>query len=145
MGCKTGILLTLGTGVGGALLINGKPWRGEKNNASELGHIVTHAGGKRCPCGSRGCFEQYASATALSEMGGEYRAVIGARPARAMIVRDAQGLLAGGVNAQSAAAFARYVSDSAPTGSNTRAGAAYRSRLIRVLVERSMHELGGAQ
>ena len=70
MGCKTGILLTLGTGVGGALLIDGKPWRGEKNDASELGHIVTHAGGKKCPCGSRGCFEQYASATALSELGG---------------------------------------------------------------------------
>lgn len=84
-------------------------------------------------------------ACALSEMGGEYRAVIGARPARAMIVRDAQGLLAGGVNAGKAAAFARYVSDSAPTGSNTRAGAAYRSHLIRVLVERSMHELGGVQ
>ena len=68
--CSTGILLTLGTGVGGALLLEGKPWRGLQNNASELGHLVTHVGGRPCPCGSRGCFEQYASASALSRLGG---------------------------------------------------------------------------
>jgi len=84
-------------------------------------------------------------ACAVSKIGGEYRAVIGARPSRAMVVRDVQGILAQGVNAQSAAAFARYVSENTPVGSNVRAGAAYRSRLVRVLVERSMAELGGAE
>ena len=84
-------------------------------------------------------------ACAVSRVDGEYRAVIGARPARAMIVRDEQGILAGGVNGQSAAAFARYVSENAPTGSNVRAGAAYRKHLIRVLAGRSINELGGVE
>lgn len=82
-------------------------------------------------------------ACAVSKMKGEYRAVIGARPARGMIIRDEQGILAEGIHAQSAASFARYVSEKTPTGSNLRAGAAYRSHLIRVLVERAIRELGG--
>ena len=82
---------------------------------------------------------------AVAEMGGEYRAVIGARPGRAMVVRDEQGILAGGVNAESAAAFAKYVSESVPTGSNTRGSAAYRKHLAKVLTERSIKELGGVE
>lgn len=82
---------------------------------------------------------------AVSKLDGQYRAVIGARPARAMIVRDEQGILAQGVTPQSAAAFARHVSESAPTGSNVRASAAYRKHLIQVLVSRSITELGGAE
>lgn len=62
------VFLTLGTGVGGALLINGQPYRGFDNTGGELGHIVTHADGLPCTCGGRGCLEQYASATALSRM-----------------------------------------------------------------------------
>jgi len=77
-------------------------------------------------------------ACAVSEMGGEVRAVIGARPGRAMIVRDQQGLVK-----ESAAAFARYVAENVPTGTNVRAGAAYRSHLVRVLVQRSITQLGG--
>lgn len=84
-------------------------------------------------------------ACAVSRVGGEYRASIGARPARAMIVRDEQGLLNGGVNANSAAAFAGYVAEHAPAGTNVRAGAAYRKHLIKVLVSRSITELGGAE
>ena len=84
-------------------------------------------------------------ACAVSELGGEYRAVIGARPGRAMIVRDEAGILASGISAQSAGRFAKYVSENVPTGTNARAGAAYRSHLVRVLVERSVMELGGAQ
>ena len=80
---------------------------------------------------------------AAARLDGEYRAVIGARPGRAMIIRDEEGILSDGVSAESAAAFARYVSDHAPTGANVRAGAEYRSHLIRVLVERSMMQLGG--
>lgn len=84
-------------------------------------------------------------ACAVSEMNGEYRAVIGARPARAMIIRDAEGILAAGVQEKSAAEFAKYVADHTPTGSNLRGSAAYRRHLVKVLAERSINELGGEQ
>ncbi len=69
-GLSSVLYLTFGTGVGGALLINGKPWRGHQNTAGELGHIITHADGMKCSCGARGCYEVYASASALVRMGG---------------------------------------------------------------------------
>ena len=84
-------------------------------------------------------------ACAVSNIGGEYRAVIGARPSRAMIVRDEKGILAQGIDARSAAEFARYVSESTPVGSNVRAGAAYRQHLVKVLTERSIMELRGEE
>ena len=65
-GVRCAVYVTLGTGVGGALLIDGKPWRGDDNTAFELGHIITHAGGLECTCGKFGCFECYASISALS-------------------------------------------------------------------------------
>ena len=80
---------------------------------------------------------------ALSQVNGTYRAVIGARPAKAMVIRDEQGLLDGGITEDSAKAFAQYVADAAPTDSNIRASAAYRTHLIRVLTERAALELGG--
>ena len=73
-GLKNCLYLTLGTGVGGAILLDGKPWRGHDNAGAELGHIITHAGGLRCGCGMRGCFEMYASAGALSRFAGGVRA-----------------------------------------------------------------------
>lgn len=82
-------------------------------------------------------------ACAVSQLDGEYRAVIGARPAKAMVIRDEQGLLSQGITPDSAAAFAAFVAESAPTDSNVRASAAYRSHLIRVLTTRSALELGG--
>lgn len=69
-GAQNAVYLTLGTGIGGALLLNGRPWRGHTNTAGELGHIITHADGLKCTCSRRGCLEMYASATALSRMGG---------------------------------------------------------------------------
>lgn len=69
-GLQTAVYLTLGTGIGGALLIEGRPWRGHDNRAGELGHIITHADGLPCACGRRGCFEVYGSATALARMAG---------------------------------------------------------------------------
>ena len=69
-GARCAVYITLGTGVGGALLIDGRPWRGNDNAAFELGHIVTHANGVLCACGMRGCFESYASTPALSRIGG---------------------------------------------------------------------------
>ena len=82
-------------------------------------------------------------ACAVSLVDGEYRAVLGARPATAMIVRDDDGLLADGVNPDSAAAFARYTAEKVPTGSNIRGSAAYRTHLVKVLVQRALTELGG--
>ena len=69
-GLTSVLYLAFGTGVGGALLLNGKPWRGHKNTAGELGHIITHADGIKCGCGTCGCYEAYASASALVRMGG---------------------------------------------------------------------------
>ena len=84
-------------------------------------------------------------ACAVACVGGEYRAVIGARPGKAMILRDEQQLLAAGITPQSAGSFAQYVAKCVPAGSNVRASAEYRKHLIRVLVSRSMMELGGAE
>ena len=64
-GAQTAVYITLGTGVGGALLVNGRPWRGHTNTACEFGHIITHADGLPCACTHKGCFEVYASARAL--------------------------------------------------------------------------------
>lgn len=68
-GCRTIICLTLGTGVGGGMVLDGKLWRGATNAAAEIGHMsVEPFGGIRCGCGSRGCLEVYASATAIVRM-----------------------------------------------------------------------------
>lgn len=74
---------------------------------------------------------------ALSNIGRETKAVIGARPAKAMVIRDENGLMPDGK------AFAAYVAQNAPTDSNIRGSAAYRTHLVRVLVERAAKELGG--
>ncbi len=62
---KNIILLTLGTGVGGGIIINGKLVEGNRGAGAELGHTVIEFGGESCTCGRRGCLEAYASATAL--------------------------------------------------------------------------------
>ena len=59
------IMITLGTGVGGGIIVDGKIVTGFNNAAGELGHMVIHKGGELCNCGRRGCLERYASATAL--------------------------------------------------------------------------------
>ncbi len=59
------IFVTLGTGIGGGLILDGRPYRGADGTAGEIGHILVQPGGVECGCGSRGCVEQYASATAL--------------------------------------------------------------------------------
>jgi len=64
-GCRDALILTIGTGIGGAILIDGRIYHGHNNLAGELGHFVIQHGGRQCACGMRGCFEQYASATAL--------------------------------------------------------------------------------
>ena len=64
-------MLTLGTGVGGGLVLNGKVWHGMTGMAGELGHITVDPNGVPCGCGSKGCLEQYASATAIKRMARE--------------------------------------------------------------------------
>lgn len=59
------IMLTLGTGVGGGIIIDNKLYDGNKHQGAELGHMVIRVNGEKCGCGRRGCFEAYASATAL--------------------------------------------------------------------------------
>lgn len=62
-------MLTLGTGVGGGLVFEGKPWRGSNGMGGELGHTTAiYPNGHPCKCGSNGCVEQYASATAIKRM-----------------------------------------------------------------------------
>lgn len=82
-------------------------------------------------------------ACAVSCYGTEYKAVLGARPLRAMIVRDEQNLLKDEMTEESIGKFAQYVADNTPTGSNLRGSAVYRTRLVKVLVQRSLIELGG--
>lgn len=62
---KNIILLTLGTGVGGGIVIDGKLVEGNRGAGAELGHTVIEFNGESCTCGRRGCLEAYASATAL--------------------------------------------------------------------------------
>jgi glucokinase len=64
-------MLTLGTGVGGGLVLRGRIWHGMLGMAGELGHINVDANGPACGCGSRGCLEQYASAVAVKRMAAE--------------------------------------------------------------------------
>lgn len=70
-GAQTAVQLTLGTGVGGGLIINGRPWRGRRNTACEFGHLITHADGLKCACTHRGCYEMYASAGAMMRYTGK--------------------------------------------------------------------------
>ncbi|MDE7477139.1 MAG: ROK family protein [Lachnospiraceae bacterium] len=75
------ILLTLGTGVGGGIILNGKVFEGSNAGGAELGHTSMILGGEPCTCGRRGCVEAYASATALI------------RDARRAAARDKKSLL----------------------------------------------------
>lgn len=59
------VLLTLGTGIGGGIIIEGKVLHGAWDTAAEIGHMIIHEGGLTCGCGKRGCFEAYASATGV--------------------------------------------------------------------------------
>jgi len=71
---------TLGTGVGGGIVIDGRPYRGERGMAAELGHVTVEPRGRACGCGNHGCLERYAGQhgiiTTLSERGGALAALL---------------------------------------------------------------------
>ena len=73
-GSGNSICVTLGTGVGGGIIIGGQPFRGSCGTAGEVGHICVEPNGVKCGCGSIGCVEQYASATAIVRIAKELRA-----------------------------------------------------------------------
>ena len=70
-GLKNMVLLTLGTGIGGGLILNGNLFHGDIGFAGEVGHIVVKTGGAKCGCGRKGCWEQYAASRAFSVFAAE--------------------------------------------------------------------------
>ncbi len=67
-GCQNALLLTLGTGIGGGLILDGRLFRGATGTAGEVGHVSLHADGIPCNCGNTGCFERYCSASSLAAL-----------------------------------------------------------------------------
>lgn len=64
-GRRNVIMITLGTGVGGGVVVDGRIFGGSRGIAGEMGHFTLYQNGEPCPCGKRGCYESYASTTAL--------------------------------------------------------------------------------
>jgi glucokinase len=90
-GAQSMCMITLGTGVGGGIVINGRIWHGMTGMAGEVGHITIDPEGPHCGCGNNGCVEQFASATAIMRMAREAIANGGAPDlARAANARDVE-------------------------------------------------------
>ena len=83
-GAHSSVFLTLGTGVGGGIVIGGKVWSGAHGVGSEIGHMVIELDGERCNCGNRGCLERYCSATAIILAA---RAAVGEYPDSAIMTK----------------------------------------------------------
>ena len=81
-GIRDSVFLTLGTGVGGGIIIDGKPYSGAHGCGSEIGHMMIKMGGELCTCGNYGCFERYASATAIIR---EARKAVAEHPESSML------------------------------------------------------------
>ncbi len=65
---QNSVCVTLGTGIGGGIIVNGEPLRGPDGIGGEIGHITVEPDGRPCKCGNTGCIEEYASATAITRM-----------------------------------------------------------------------------
>ncbi|WP_069165112.1 ROK family protein [Nocardia altamirensis] len=79
------VLVAIGTGIGAALLIDGRLYRGTHGVAPELGHLQVVPDGRACPCGKRGCWERYCSGTALADTAIE---MLATDPVRSVLARD---------------------------------------------------------
>ncbi len=84
---RSWLMVTIGTGVGAGLVLDGKLWTGAEGVAGEFGHVTVDPDGRPCGCGNRGCLEQYASATAIATGKGGSAAV-----ARRAMLGDADAL-----------------------------------------------------
>lgn len=71
-GAKYSVMITLGTGLGGGIVLDGQVYSGFNHAGAELGHVVIEKDGKQCSCGRRGCWETYSSATGLVNMTKEH-------------------------------------------------------------------------
>lgn len=96
-GCKNVLMVTLGTGFGGGVIIDGKIYAGGDGMGAELGHTKLVYNGKRCTCGQRGCIEAYCSATALIRQAQES---IKEHPEICSILREKNRKHAGGLEAK---------------------------------------------
>lgn len=116
----------------------------KKDNDILVRLIVKKTKGKLTYCSMRNQRTDFpVIACAVSCIGDEWRVSVGARPGRAVLVRDEKNLLGDEINEENAKRFASYVAEQVPTGSNLRGSDVYRTHLIKVLVERSLNELGG--
>ena len=70
-GTSSSVFITIGTGIGSGIIINGRIWSGAHHIGGELGHVIFSLGGVPCSCGNHGCLERYCSATALIRMARE--------------------------------------------------------------------------
>jgi glucokinase len=82
------VMITLGTGVGGGIVLDGKLWRGADGFGGEVGHMTIYPGGPRCNCGNYGCLEVYSSATGIRRMVKEALADPDAKTALRELVKD---------------------------------------------------------
>ena len=100
-GTRTAMLITIGTGIGGGLIMNGELFRGGRGNGTEPGHMVLCNGGRQCTCGIKGCAETYCSASRLVKDGAAFECV------------SAKDLIEKARNGESAAVkvFGSYVDD----------------------------------
>jgi glucokinase len=101
LGVDTLCVLTLGTGVGSGLILNGEIWHGSTGMGGEAGHIIVQDEGEPCGCGGNGCLEQYASATAVVRIAQELM------PERTVTSAHDVALLAEGRDAKAIAVFER--------------------------------------
>ena len=96
------VMLTIGTGIGGAALIDGAILRGARGEHPEIGHLIVDPAGPACYCGSRGCIEAFAAGPALARAGAEFgyadaeavfaAAEAGEEPAKAIVARSAEAM-----------------------------------------------------
>jgi len=100
VGMRHVVMLTLGTGVGGALFLEGKLYRGTSGAAGELGHMTVVRGGLTCRCGARGCLEMYASGPALVRYAAAYMRDSERDPGGELLGLYEQGKLTGGAVAR---------------------------------------------
>ena len=107
VGHQTGVLLTLGTGLGGGIILNGKMFNGGRNQGVELGHAYLVDGGEHCTCGNDGCMEAYCAASAL------------ARDGRRAMKEHPQSLIAARAGGDEEAVDAKCVIDCAKDGDET--------------------------